>query len=289
MQTYHSIKSLQQEIGKQTQSGKTIGLVPTMGNLHDGHLQLITEARKHCDFVVSSVFVNPMQFGRGEDLDAYPRTLQQDESKLAAAHCDALFAPGSREMYPEGLDTQTVVSIPALSARHCGASRPGHFDGVATVVSKLFNIVRPDKAVFGLKDYQQFRVIQKMVADLCFAIEIIGVETWRECSGLAMSSRNGYLTTEQRQTAAVIYQSLLQAKEDILVGNKDFAQLASSAKLKLTTAGLRTDYFTVCNAETLEPADSNDKELVILVAAYVGNTRLIDNVRCSVQEHFHVQ
>ena len=281
MHTYHSIKSLQQEIRKQTQSGKTIGLVPTMGNLHDGHLQLITEAREHCDFVVSSVFVNPMQFGRGEDMDAYPRTLQQDESKLAAANCDALFAPDYNEMYPDGLDTQTVVSVPALSARHCGASRPGHFAGVATVVSKLFNIVRPDKAVFGMKDYQQFRVIQKMVADLCFPIEIIGVETWRESSGLAMSSRNGYLTAEQHQTATVIYQSLLQAKEDIIAGAKDFARLEDSAKHKLTAAGLRTDYFTICDAETLEPASTGDNELVILVAAYLGSTRLIDNVRCS--------
>lgn len=281
MQTHHSIESLQTILKQQVLLGKTIALVPTMGNLHAGHISLVEEAKKQCDYVVASIFVNPMQFGRGEDLDAYPRTLQEDISKLEAAGCNALFAPSAAEMYPQGLESQTVVSVPQLSERHCGAARPGHFDGVATVVSKLFNIVRPDKAIFGLKDFQQYLIIAKMVRDLCFPIEIIGMETLRESSGLAMSSRNGYLSGEQKHTAAVLYQRLQRTQADISGGATNFADLEAIASQDLKLAGIRVEYFSICNAKNLEPARSTDKDLVILTAAFVGSTRLIDNIRCT--------
>ncbi len=281
MQTHYSIESLQKILQQQVRLGKTIGLVPTMGNLHAGHISLVEEAKKQCDYVVASIFVNPMQFGRGEDLDAYPRTLQEDIAKLEIAACDALFAPSATEMYPQSLDSQTVVSVPELSNRHCGAARPGHFDGVATVVSKLFNIVRPDKAIFGLKDFQQYLIICKMVKDLCFPIKIIGMETLREHSGLAMSSRNSYLSGEQKRNAADLYQRLLKAQADIAAGADNFSALEARATHDLKQAGIEVQYFSVCNAENLEPAISTDTELVILAAVYVGNTRLIDNIRCT--------
>jgi len=281
MQTHYSIESLQKILQQQVRLGKTIGLVPTMGNLHAGHISLVEEAKKQCDYVVASIFVNPMQFGRGEDLDAYPRTLQEDIAKLEIAACDALFAPSATEMYPQSLDSQTVVSVPELSNRHCGAARPGHFDGVATVVSKLFNIVRPDKAIFGLKDFQQYLIICKMVKDLCFPIKIIGTETLREHSGLAMSSRNSYLPGEQKRNAADLYQQLLKAQADIAAGADNFSALEARATHDLKQAGIEVQYFSVCNAENLEPAISTDTELVILAAVYVGNTRLIDNIRCT--------
>jgi len=281
MQTHHSIESLQIILKQQVQLGNSIALVPTMGNLHAGHISLVEEAKKQCDYVVASIFVNPMQFGRDEDLDAYPRTLQADIKKLETAACDLLFAPSATEMYPQGVDSQTVVSVPELSRRHCGAARPGHFDGVATVVSKLFNIVRPDKAIFGLKDFQQYLIISRMVKDLCFPIEIIGMETLRESSGLAMSSRNGYLNSEQKHNAAVLYRQLLQAQTDIAAGADNFSDLEAKASQDLQQAGIQVQYFSICNAENLEPATGTNTELVILVAAYVGNTRLIDNIRCT--------
>jgi pantoate--beta-alanine ligase len=281
MQIHHTIASLQDTLKQQVHLGRSIALVPTMGNLHAGHLSLVEEAKKQCDFVVTSIFVNPMQFGRGEDLDAYPRTLQQDCARLEAAACDALFAPSAAEMYPQGLEAQTVVSVPELSSRHCGAARPGHFDGVATVVSKLFNIVRPDVAIFGLKDYQQYLIVCRMVKDLCFPIRIIGMETYRENSGLAMSSRNGYLNFEQQHTAAAIYQQLLKAQTSIAAGTGTFADIEMHATQELKQAGINVEYFSVCNAQTLEPAALSDTDLVILTAAFVGNTRLIDNIRCT--------
>jgi pantoate--beta-alanine ligase len=252
-----------------------------MGNLHAGHISLVEEAKKQCDYVVASIFVNPMQFGRGEDLDAYPRTLQQDIAKLETAGCDALFAPSAAEMYPHGLESQTVVSVPQLSERHCGAARPGHFDGVATVVSKLFNIVRPDKAIFGLKDFQQYLIIRKMVKDLCFPITIIGMETLRENSGLAMSSRNSYLNSEQKKIAACLHRHLLQAQTDIAAGANNFVALEAKARKDLKQVGIQVEYFSICNAKNLEPATGTDNQLIILAAAFVGNTRLIDNIRCT--------
>ncbi|MDO8273647.1 MAG: pantoate--beta-alanine ligase, partial [Gammaproteobacteria bacterium] len=259
-------------------------VVPTMGNLHSGHIHLVNEAHRHGDVVVCTIFVNPMQFGKNEDLDAYPRTLEQDRQKLAAAGCTVLFAPPVSEIYPDGLEQQTVVSVPKVSERHCGISRPGHFDGVATVVSKLFNLVQPDTALFGLKDYQQFMVITRMVADLCFPIKLIGVETQRESSGLALSSRNGYLTPDEKQRAAVLYQTLLESRVRLQAG-ASIDSVEAMARVRLEQAGFRPDYYSVCDALSLEPAQPHDSDLVILAAAWMGTTRLIDNLRVQLSSH----
>ncbi|MCB1664143.1 MAG: pantoate--beta-alanine ligase [Pseudomonadales bacterium] len=262
------------------QRGQRIALVPTMGNLHEGHLALITEARKHASFVVCTIFVNPMQFGPTEDLDAYPRTLEQDIARLEAAGCHALFTPSVAEMYPLGHQQHTVVSVPGLSEGYCGASRPGHFDGVATVVCKLFNLVQPDTAVFGLKDYQQFLVIRRMVADLCLPIALVGVPTQREPSGLALSSRNGYLSAEEKARAATLVRSLREAASALQSGTA-VAVVEAQASRTLQEAGFRPDYFSVCHAQTLAPATAQDDDLVILAAAWMGKTRLIDNLTLS--------
>jgi pantoate--beta-alanine ligase len=278
MKICQQVSELRQLLNNYRREGKSIALVPTMGNLHSGHVRLVTKAVELADIVVSSIFVNPMQFGRNEDLDKYPRTPDADIEKLTAAGCTVLFAPSASEMYPLGLDEHTVVSVPAISERHCGASRPGHFDGVATVVSKLFNIVQPDHAVFGLKDYQQFKVISKMNADLCFGIELTGVATERDTNGLALSSRNGYLSADEKQTALTIIQTLRKTAEYIQDGERNFASLEQQAKAMFESKQMRPDYFSVCNADTLAPASTDDKKLVILAAAYVGSTRLIDNI-----------
>ncbi|MDP2128121.1 MAG: pantoate--beta-alanine ligase [Pseudohongiella sp.] len=278
MKICHQVSELRKLLGCYRRDGKSIALVPTMGNLHSGHVRLVEKAVGLADIVVSSIFVNPMQFGRNEDLDKYPRTPDADIEKLTAAGCGVLFAPPASEMYPLGLDEHTVVSVPAISDRHCGASRPGHFDGVATVVSKLFNIVQPDHAVFGLKDYQQFKVISKMNADLCFGIELTGVATERDANGLALSSRNGYLSAEEKQTALTIIQTLRQTAESIRNGERNYTALEQQAKTLFESRQMRPDYFTVCRADTLAPAVADDKNLVVLTAAYVGTTRLIDNI-----------
>jgi pantoate--beta-alanine ligase len=283
MKIYHQVSELRQVLDSYRREGKCIALVPTMGNLHSGHVRLIEKAAELADIVVSSIFVNPMQFGRHEDLDKYPRTPDADISKLTAAGCAVLFAPSVSEMYPRGLDEHTVVSVPAMSARHCGASRPGHFDGVATVVSKLFCIVQPDHAVFGLKDYQQFKVISKMNADLCFGIELSSVAIERDHNGLALSSRNAYLSAGEKETALTIIQLLRDTAEQILNGERNYTALERQAKAGFETKKLRPDYFSVCCADTLEPATADDTNLVILAAAYVGATRLIDNIEVSVQ------
>lgn len=260
-------------------AAQLIGLVPTMGNLHDGHLELVRAARKRCGFVITSIFVNPMQFGPTEDLLAYPRTLADDKRLLESAQCDCLFHPGAEEIYPGGLGAQTVVRVPELDKDFCGSSRPGHFEGVATVVSKLFNIIQPDSAFFGLKDYQQFLIISKMVRDLEFPIEIVGVETRREPSGLAMSSRNNYLSAAERTTAAALYWSLQDTAQRLRDGDRDIRTLCMTAERKLASEGFRPDYYAVCDAKTLKPADQDARNLVILAAAYLGKTRLIDNLR----------
>ncbi|MDP1931520.1 MAG: pantoate--beta-alanine ligase [Gammaproteobacteria bacterium] len=278
MELIHSITELRQFLQTQRAAGKRIALVPTMGNLHAGHIRLVEEARTHGEVVVCTIFVNPMQFGANEDLDAYPRTLQDDMTKLLKAGCDCVFAPSVAEVYPQGLQHQTVVSVPGISARHCGVSRPGHFDGVATVVSKLFNMVEPDTALFGLKDYQQFMVITKMVTDLCMAVQLVGVETQREASGLALSSRNGYLSADEKLRAATLYRVLQQSAEHLRSGSA-IAEVEAQAKAKLQGVGFKSDYFTVCHAQTLEPALNTDIDLVILAAAWMGKTRLIDNLR----------
>lgn len=282
MEKLRLLADLRQTLSTQRNSGKTIALVPTMGNLHSGHIHLVEQARKHADFVVCTIFVNPMQFGKNEDLDSYPRTFEDDCEKLTAAGCELVFAPTVTEVYPNGLDTQTVVSVPALSTRHCGASRPGHFDGVSTVVCKLFNMVQPDVALFGLKDYQQFMVIRKMVEDLCMPVRIVGEPTQRDTRGLALSSRNGYLSQDQMQCAPALYASLEQARNALSAGNSS-ASVELSAKEFLADQGFDVDYFNISHAYTLEPARPTDKEIVILAAARLGSTRLIDNMRFTLE------
>ena len=258
-------------------AGKKVAFVPTMGNLHEGHLSLIDEAKSHGDFIVASIFVNPMQFGENEDLDAYPRTLEADKEGLAAHGCDLLFTPTVSEMYPHGLRVETRVEVPELSKLHCGASRPGHFVGVATVVAKLFNLVQPDIAVFGEKDFQQLAVIRKLVADLCFPIDIIGVATAREPSGLAKSSRNGYLTKDERVQASGLYKILQDCKAQLSRGEK-IDSTRSNAVSALEAEGFKLDYLNFANPLSLEMATEQDEEIVILLAAFLGSTRLIDNI-----------
>jgi len=277
MQHITDIIGLRRTLDACRRDGQRIVVVPTMGNLHAGHIHLVEQARLHGEVVVCTIFVNPMQFGRHEDLDSYPRTLAADMEKLRAAGCNVLFAPSVSEIYPQGLDAHTVVSVPEVSQRHCGASRPGHFDGVSTVVSKLFNLVQPQVALFGLKDYQQLMVIRKMVIDLCLPVELVGVPTQREPDGLALSSRNGYLTPEQRRIAPVLYQTLQDAREQVLQGEA-FAAVEAAAGRRLTEAGFRPDYIHISHAETLDPAQPGDSRLVILAAAWMGGTRLIDNI-----------
>ena len=241
-------------------------------------MALVTKAAQRADFVVASIFVNPLQFGAGEDLDKYPRTLAADQEKLLQAGCQLLFAPSVEEMYPDGMAGQTRVSVPQLSEGLCGASRPGHFEGVATVVSKLFNMVQPDLAVFGQKDFQQLAVIRALVHDLNMPIQIIGEPTVRAEDGLALSSRNGFLSPDQRAVAPVVYRVLSQIAEAIKQGQRDFPALIGAQLKQLEAAGLRPDYLEIRHAKTLRPALSEDRDLVILVAAFLGTTRLIDNL-----------
>jgi pantoate--beta-alanine ligase len=277
MRLVHEVEQLRAQIAEWRSDGR-VGFVPTMGNLHAGHLALIDEARRHADRVVSSVFVNPMQFGEGEDFDAYPRTLEADGAKLEQVGTDLLFAPPVEVMYPRPAAEQTRVEVPGLSDLLCGASRPGHFVGVATIVCKLFNLVQPDIAVFGKKDYQQLMVIRRMVEDLDLPIEIVGLDTVREADGLAMSSRNGYLTSEERAQAPLLYQTLRQTAERIVAGETDMEALTGQAEQALRAGGFRPDYFTVRRASDLRDVSAEDRELVILAAAYLGQARLIDNL-----------
>jgi pantoate--beta-alanine ligase len=283
MERVERLADLRAKVAGWRATGERIACVPTMGNLHEGHLTLAREARKWADRVVASVFVNPLQFGAGEDLDAYPRTLEQDQRRLDETGCDLLFAPTVSVVYPRGQTGQTRVEVPGLSAILCGATRPGHFVGVATVVCKLFNMVQPDVALFGEKDFQQLLVIRRMVEDLNLPIEIVGVPTVRESDGLAMSSRNGYLSLPERQLAPTLYQSLSQAGESLCQGVA-IAAVEQAAVAAMREAGLQPDYVTVRVADDLRPATRDDQDLVILAAARLGRTRLIDNlrVRCCV-------
>lgn len=283
MQTFHSIAELRTALQQARAQGKRIGLVPTMGNLHDGHLQLVHQVKESCDIIVASIFVNPLQFGANEDLDSYPRTLQDDQQKLAAAGCTYLFAPSDAEMYPNGRDTQTEVEVPGLSDLHCGASRPGHFRGVTTVVCKLFGIVQPDVAIFGEKDYQQLMVIRRMAADLYLPVEILGSPIARNSDGLALSSRNGYLSAEQLATAPALYRTLQATKAAIEDGGRrDYRALEDEAYRTLAEAGFERDFFSICNAEDLSPAGDDSRKMVILAAAPLGGARLIDNIEVSI-------
>lgn len=278
MRTVHSLKELRAILRGYRQQEKTIGLVPTMGNLHEGHISLVRKAAEAADIVITSIFVNPMQFGANEDLDTYPQTLIGDQEKLDAAGNTLVFAPSAEEVYPDGLARHTRIVVPEVSEGHCGASRPGHFEGVATVVSVLFNMIQPDFAVFGEKDFQQLAVIRKMTQDLMIPVEVIGASTVRDDDGLAKSSRNGYLSDEERKLAPVIYQILQTTAAKIADGRDDLQVLAQEAGDRLRDAGLRLDYFNIANSQTLKPATPEDSDITLLVAAFLGTTRLIDNI-----------
>lgn len=278
MNVVRTIADLRAAVTRARGEGKRIGFVPTMGNLHAGHIALIRKAGQRADFVVASIFVNPLQFGPNEDLDSYPRTLTADQDKLFEAGCHLLFAPSVEEMYPNGQALQTIVSVPGVSEGLCGGSRPGHFDGVSTVVAKLFNMVLPDLAVFGQKDFQQLAVIRTMVRDLNMPVQIIGEPIVRADDGLALSSRNGYLSAEERATAPVLYRTLCQLAEAIRAGRRDYPALVGEAQEALQSAGLRPDYLEIRNAVDLQPAGAETRELILLAAAFLGKTRLIDNL-----------
>lgn len=283
MHTEHHIKAVQNIVGDWKRQGLSVGFVPTMGNLHAGHLSLVDKAREHADKVVVSIFVNPLQFGPNEDFDSYPRTLEQDAAALAEAGVDLLFAPSVNEMYPHGRDGQTQISVPKLGDILEGASRPGFFTGVATVVNKLFHCVPADVAVFGEKDFQQLMVIRRMVTDLNLSMEIVGGPIMRENNGLAMSSRNGYLDAAQREQAAILYQTLCSVRERVKSGERDYPALERAACDSLNAAGFEPDYVTLRSANDLAPATDNSSSLVILAAAALGNTRLIDNISFEIQ------
>jgi pantoate--beta-alanine ligase len=278
MKVFHTVSGLRDDLNKERRQGLRIGFVPTMGNLHQGHLALIKQARETNDIVVCSIFVNALQFGLNEDWDKYPRTYQTDCDKLRESGCDYLFHPDDIEMYPNGLDTQSRVICPTMTDVLCGASRPGHFEGVTTVVSKLFNIVQPDEAVFGIKDYQQLAVIRRMAEDLCMPVQISAAPICREPDGLAMSSRNSYISDDERPRVTVLKQSLEWIAEQIKGGDKDFYQLEQSAGQQLVEAGFKVDYLTISNSKTLDPAADDDIEITILGAMFTEKARLIDNL-----------
>jgi pantoate--beta-alanine ligase len=276
MQTVTTIEALRCCTRTWRQNGQTIAFVPTMGNLHAGHISLVQAARQQADRVVVSIFVNPTQFGPNEDFASYPRTEQQDQAQLLGSGTDLLFLPSADEMYPKL--TQTRVSVSELSTLLCGASRPGHFDGVAIVVCKLLNMVQPDVLLLGEKDFQQLTVIKTMVSDLNLPLTVQGIATVRETDGLAMSSRNGYLSPSERQVAPLLYQILCDAREAIINGRIDFQAIIDEQTQKLKNVGFLMDYLQICRKIDLHPATATDQELVILVAAKLGKTRLIDNV-----------
>ena len=268
---------LRQQIRRLRMEGKRVALVPTMGNLHDGHMKLVDEAKARADVVVVSIFVNPMQFDRPEDLARYPRTLQEDCEKLNKRKVDLVFAPSVKEIYPNGTETHTYVDVPGLSTMLEGASRPGHFRGVSTIVFKLFNLVQPDIACFGEKDFQQLALIRKMVADMGFDIEIVGVPIMRAKDGLALSSRNGYLTAEQRKIAPGLYKVLSSIADKLQVGERDLDEIIAIAGQELNEKGFRADDIQIRDADTLLEVSETSKRAVILVAAWLGDARLIDN------------
>ncbi len=260
------------------QGGRRIVFVPTMGNLHAGHLSLIEAARAHGDHFIASIFVNPMQFGPNEDFAHYPRTPQRDEQMLREAGCDLMFMPDVAEIYPHGSQRATQVEVPGLSSILCGEFRPGHFAGVTTVVAKLFHIVEPDAAVFGEKDFQQLTIIRRMVRELCMPIDIVSAPTVRDADGLAMSSRNQYLTAEERARAPIIYRTLQAAARSLSAGEEDYGKIERSGIDALEREGLRPDYFAVRCAQDLSPPESA-RHLVVLTAARLGKARLIDNLQ----------
>ncbi|MFG0588487.1 pantoate--beta-alanine ligase [Acinetobacter sp. YQ_14] len=275
MKTETTIQGLTASLAPARNTKKMIGFVPTMGNLHEGHLTLVRAAKKICDIVVVSIFVNPIQFGAGEDFDSYPRTLEQDSRLLADVGCDIIFAPSVEQMYGSQ-PRLTNISVGQITDDLCGKSRPGHFDGVAVVVTKLFNIVQPDYAFFGQKDYQQLAVIRQFVQDLNIPLEVIGVPIVRAEDGLALSSRNGYLSTEQREIAPTIYRLLKQAEQSLQEG-KALSEVLANISAQLTQAGFVVDYVEA-RQPNLQPVEQFDRNVVLFVAAKLGSTRLIDNL-----------
>lgn len=263
--------------------GVAVALVPTMGNLHRGHLRLVELALERAQRVIVSIFVNPLQFGPRDDFERYPRTLEHDCNLLAQVGAQLVFAPDAREMYPDGMEGCTVVDVPALDGILEGRFRPGHFQGVATVVAKLFNIAAPDLAVFGQKDYQQLLVIEQMTRDLCLPIEIVGAPIVRDEDGLALSSRNQYLSADERRRAPALHGSLLAARQRILDGDRRWDEIETAAMQDLQLQGFAPDYFAIRAARDLSPTREEDRQLVLLVAARLGTTRLIDNLRLDLQ------
>lgn len=282
MQIVESILSLRGQIKTWRAEHQTIAFVPTMGNLHEGHISLVKKAQTLADKVVVSIFVNPLQFDDKQDLANYPRTLQADIEKLTQVGCNLLFTPDNEVMYPQGKDFHTFIHVPGMDDKLCGLERPGHFDGVATVVTKFFNIVQADVAVFGEKDYQQLLLIRKLVADLNLPIKIVGAATVREDNGLAMSSRNQHLNETLKQQAAALYSNLLELKRQLESGNQDYSALLSQAHTQLTASGFTLDYIDIRRAKDLQLANPEvDKELRLLAAGRVGSVRLIDNIACN--------
>jgi pantoate--beta-alanine ligase len=279
MNTVFSVQELRQVIADWRRDGATVAFVPTMGNLHDGHITLLRKARTLADRTVVSIFVNPIQFGRGEDYARYPSTLEADQAKLGAAGLDLLFAPNLDQLYPGGIEEDTRVTVPGLSTILCGQYRPGHFSGVATVVSKLFNNVQPDVALFGEKDYQQLLVIKRMVHDLLIPVEVVGQPIVREADGLAMSSRNGYLSAGERGRAPLIFQTLNKAADRLRAQDGSLIAIETAGMADLAAAGFRPEYLSIRRAADLTPPQPGDESLQILVAAWLGAARLIDNLR----------
>jgi len=279
MQTVTSIEAVRAHVRTWRSARLNVALVPTMGNLHAGHMSLLEAARDRASRVVASIFVNPLQFGPAEDFAGYPRTLAEDQALLRDAHCDLLFAPSVAELYPDQGTQQTVVSVRGLTDILCGPFRPGHFDGVATVVAKLFGIVTPDLAVFGEKDFQQFMVIRRMTLDLALPVEVIGAPTVRASDGLALSSRNRYLSADERARAPAIYQALRAAAQALRAGSRDYAALERQGWLAIERAGMKPDYFTILEAADLSNPNAQSTDLVALAAARLGRARLIDNLR----------
>jgi len=271
-------QELDEQLAEWRQHGDHIALVPTMGNLHAGHLSLVGLAREHAERVVVSIFVNPTQFSEDEDFEEYPRTLERDTRRLKTSAADLIFAPNVETMYPFGLRDATTVSVPRITENFCGASRPGHFDGVTSVVARLFALVQPDSAVFGQKDYQQQLVIRHMSQDLNLPVSIITGETVREEDGLAMSSRNQYLAEDERANAPILFQVLSAVANDLQNGRRDYEELEIESIAKLDDAGFNVDYLSIRRAQNLEIPDRDCDELVVLAAAHLGDARLIDNI-----------
>ncbi len=278
MQVFHHSQSLRETLAPLRQSGKRIGFVPTMGNLHEAHLALVKQAQQTCDVVVVSIFVNPLQFGLNEDWDKYPRTLAVDTEKLRSIHCDYIFCPDETEIYPNGMSEQTRVIVPTMTDILCGATRPGHFEGVTTVVAKLFNIVQPDIAIFGVKDFQQLAVIRRMVEDLRIPVTIVAGTIVRESDGLALSSRNGFITEDERPRVNQLYKTISWVKQQIEKGRRDFPDLINEGEMQIEAAGFKLDYLQICESKTLEFAADDDNEMTVLGAMYTQGARLIDNV-----------